>query len=179
MASVSRFLTNKLRLKVNEARLGEGALGYECFGDGVSRLDGQEVAGQGQASSCGRQTWHCPIIDWYHERLHSDAELGDRSTMDRRIRAGCLNLAHLQYGTASADIGHDRQPAKICDSLAQKFETFARSIGLLDRRATNVVGLDAPGSHKGRRPPGQSARRTRSGCALWLPLPRSLVRMLT
>ena len=48
-------------------------------------------------------------------------------------RAGrCLNLAHLQHGGGIADIGHDRQPAKTGDNLAQEFESLASKIGLLE-----------------------------------------------
>ena len=55
-------------------------------------------------------------------------------------RAGrCLNLAHLQHGVGIADIGHDRQPAKTGDNLAQEFEPLAGKIGLLDRQAGDVA----------------------------------------
>jgi hypothetical protein len=55
-------------------------------------------------------------------------------------RTGCrLNLPHLQNGAGSAGVAHDRQPAKIADNLAQKLETLAGSIGLLDRQASNVA----------------------------------------
>jgi len=66
----------------------------------------------------------------------SDFECGD---FEAERTGRCLNLAHLQYGTGSADIAHDRQPAKIGDNLAQKFETLASSIGLPDRQASNVA----------------------------------------
>ena len=44
-----------------------------------------------------------------------------------------MSLAHLQDGKGIADIGHDRQPAQIGDNLAQKFKSFGRKIGLLER----------------------------------------------
>ena len=55
-------------------------------------------------------------------------------------RAGrCLNLAHLQHGGGIADIGHDRQPAKTGDDLAQKLESLAGKIGCLERQAGDVA----------------------------------------
>ena len=57
-------------------------------------------------------------------------------------RAGrCLNLAHLQHGAGIANIGHDRQPAKTGNNLAQKFEALAgRSVCWIDRPVTLPPG---------------------------------------
>ena len=46
------------------------------------------------------------------------------------VRAAACNLAHLQHGIGIADIGHDRQPAKTGDNLAQKFKPLASKIGV-------------------------------------------------
>ncbi len=55
-------------------------------------------------------------------------------------RAGCcLNLAHLQHGDGTADIGQNRQSAKTGNNLAQNFEPLAGKIGLLDRQAGDVA----------------------------------------
>jgi hypothetical protein len=51
----------------------------------------------------------------------------------------CLGLAHFQYGAGIADIGHDRQSAKIRKNLAQKADTLADGIGALDRQAGDVA----------------------------------------
>src|SRR5262245_52155029 len=47
------------------------------------------------------------------------------------LASQCLNLGHLKQGTG-ADIGQDRKPAETRDDLAQKFETLAGKIGILD-----------------------------------------------
>ena len=43
----------------------------------------------------------------------------------------CLNLTQLQYSEGVSDIGHDRQPPKTGNDLAQDFDPLANSIGLL------------------------------------------------
>ena len=51
----------------------------------------------------------------------------------------CLGLAHFHYRGGIADIGHDRQPAKIGDGLAQKFDFLAGSIRCLVRETSDVA----------------------------------------
>src|SRR5262249_55975508 len=46
------------------------------------------------------------------------------SDLQAELAGRCLGLAHFQYGGGIADIGHDRQPAKIGDDLAQEFESL-------------------------------------------------------
>ena len=54
--------------------------------------------------------------------------------------AGCrLDLAHFQHGGGIADIGHDRQPAKIGYYLTQDFESLADSIRHLVRQTGDVA----------------------------------------
>ena len=55
------------------------------------------------------------------------------------MRAARLNLTHLQHSSGTVDIGHDRQPAKTGDNLAQKFESLASKIGLLGRQTGDVA----------------------------------------
>ena len=51
----------------------------------------------------------------------------------------CLGLAHFHYRGGIADIGHDRQPAKVGDGLAQEFECLAGSIRCLVRQPSDVA----------------------------------------
>jgi hypothetical protein len=49
------------------------------------------------------------------------------------------NLARVQHGVASADIGHDRQSAESGDNLAQKVKSFGTKIGCLAWRSGSVA----------------------------------------
>src|SRR5262249_26716368 len=72
----------------------------------------------------------CDVLRWSDFGCNGlQAELAGR----------CLGLAHFQYGGGIADIGHDRQPAKIGDDLAQEFESLAGSIRYLVRQTGDVA----------------------------------------
>ena len=66
-------------------------------------------------------------LDATLERLESGRDVFGSSDFDwdnlNAERAGRgRNLAHLQHGAGTADIGDDRQPAQTGDNLAQQFE---------------------------------------------------------
>ena len=67
----------------------------------------------------------------------------------------CLNLAHFQHGSGTADVGHDRQPAKTGKNLAQHLETLASHIALLKRQAGEVAARLREARDQGRCPPGR------------------------
>src|SRR5215831_12314372 len=71
------------------------------------------------SSKTGSDIFHRPNF----HRDHRKAERAGR----------CLNLTHIQQGDRIASIGQNRKPAKSRDNLAQKFESFASKIGLLER----------------------------------------------
>ena len=66
----------------------------------------------------------------------------------------CFSLAHLDRGSRTADIGHDPQPAKIGENLAQHFEALASHIGLLERQAGDVAARLRESSRPSRCRPG-------------------------
>ena len=55
-----------------------------------------------------------------------------------RARGG-PNLVHFQHGGGVADIDQDRQTAKTGNDFAQEFDTFAATIGRLQRQAGDVA----------------------------------------
>jgi hypothetical protein len=59
------------------------------------------------------------------------------------LASQCMNLAHLQQGAGTTDIGHDRKPTKTGDNLAQKFEALADKIGSLNRQAGHIAARPA------------------------------------
>ena len=57
-----------------------------------------------------------------------DALTAVRSDLKAEFASRCLNLAHLDRGLRSPDIGHDRQAAETRNNLAQKFKPLCTKI---------------------------------------------------
>src|SRR5215831_1092285 len=74
----------------------------------------------------------------------------------------CLNFADFQHGLGIRDIDQYRQAAETGDHFAQKFETLASNIGLLDRQAGDIAARSRQARHhaasNGVRPQGEDDR---------------------